>query len=94
MAVHRLACNGAGEAGVALATAVAAGLVVAYAELRQLQFLLQSLLDALKAQHPGASAHVICTPHFTAMLHKVTTQFLACPFGLICFRVLYGVVAG
>ena len=56
-----------------MATAVAAGLVGAYAELRQLQFLLQSMLEALLSQHPATAAAVICTPSFVSALARVST---------------------
>ena len=57
--------------GTAVATAVAAGLVDAYAELRQLQFLLQSLMDALMLLQPTKASGVICTPGFVKALQKV-----------------------
>lgn len=59
-----------------MATAVAAGLVAAYADLRQLQFLLQSLLDALLAQMPSAAAAVLCVPEFVQPLRKVLAAML------------------
>lgn len=59
-----------------VATAVAAGLVRAYAELRQLQFLLQSLLEALMTQHPVTAAQVICTHSFVSALQKVSRWLL------------------
>ena len=54
-----------------MATAVATGLVAAYADLRQLQFLLQSLLDALVAQMPPTAAAVLCVAPFVQSLQKV-----------------------
>lgn len=63
---------GAGHDAQAVATAVATGLVAAYADLRQLQFLLQSLLDALLAQVPPTAAAVICAPPFVQALQKVS----------------------
>ena len=57
-----------------MATAVAASLVGAYAELRQLQFLLQSVLEALLSQHPATAAAVICTSAFVSALARVSTQ--------------------
>ena len=61
----------AGEGSQAVATAVATGLVAAYADLRQLQFLLQSLLDALLAQMPPTAAAVLCVAPFVQVLQKV-----------------------
>ena len=58
----------------AVATAVAAGLVAAYADLRQLQFLLQSLLSALLGFAPSTAAAVICAPHFVQILCKVASH--------------------
>lgn len=55
-----------------MATAVASGLVAAYADLRQLQFLLQSLLDALLAQVPPTAAAVLCVPPLVQALQKVS----------------------
>lgn len=63
---------GAGHDAQAVATAVATGLVAAYADLRQLQFLLQSLLDALLAQVPPTAAAVLCVPPFVQVLQKVS----------------------
>ena len=61
----------AGEDAQAVATAVATGLVAAYADLRQLHFLLQSLLDALLAQMPPTAAAVLCVAPFVQALRKV-----------------------
>lgn len=66
-----LAWYDAGEGCQAVATAVATGLVAAYADLRQLQFLLQSLLDALLAQTPPTAAAVLCVAPFVQALQKV-----------------------
>ena len=63
---------GIGKDGARVATAVVAGLVSAYAELRQLEFLLESLLNALLEHQPQAAAHVLCTSAFTNALHKVS----------------------
>lgn len=77
--------HNAGRDAQAVATAVAAGLVAAYADLRQLQFLLQSLLDALLAQTPPTAAAVLCVPPFVQALEKVSPHQLmgqGCPAGL------------
>ena len=75
----------AGHGGTAVATAVAAGLMTAYAELRQLQFLLQSLLDALISQQPGNAADIICTPEFVRSVQKVTPrQNISCKSCCTC----------
>ncbi|KAL0022263.1 hypothetical protein WJX77_011953 [Trebouxia sp. C0004] len=60
--------------GLAVARAVAAGLVGAYAELRQLQFLLQSMLEALLSQHPATAAAVICTLSFVSALARAVRE--------------------
>ncbi|KAL0041979.1 hypothetical protein WJX79_010815 [Trebouxia sp. C0005] len=60
--------------GLTVATAVAAGLVGAYAELRQLQFLLQSVLEAMLAQHPATAAALICTPSFVSALARAVRE--------------------
>lgn len=69
---HNLSLCGAGHDAQAVATAVATGLVAAYADLRQLQFLLQSLLDALLAQVPPTAAAVLCVSPFVQALQKVS----------------------
>jgi len=58
--------------GLVVAMSVAAGLVGAYAELRQLQFLLQSVLEALLSRHPASATAVICTPSFVSALARVS----------------------
>ena len=84
-----------------MATAVAAGLVAAYADLRQLQFLLQSLLEALLAQTPPKAAAVLCVPAFVQALRKVSQTnywvncaLVACaPWGLSHFIIVVATLA-
>lgn len=77
--IHTTDCIAAvDEAGKQVATEVAVGLVAAYAELRQLQFLLQSLLDSLAAQQPLTASTIICSTRFSTTLHQVQPCITLC----------------
>ena len=58
--------------GRQVAVEVAAGLVTAYSELRQLQLLLQSLLDSLTAQQPSTAQDIVCHQKIVTTLQQVS----------------------